>query len=162
MCGQSGWRRGGQQPCHRGNFILQGGVGPAAAVWERGCPASHASHGQDHMPGLPMLFLREQLNLNLALLHVLLQSQDYPPGIPALPRICFGIWGRLIGLNRSFFFRPARGSQSTCQGCPLLFSLCSCPSKKGTESSPDPGGVLGFMFVHMQILLQIVDSLFYY
>lgn len=35
------------------------------------------------MPGLPMLFLREQLNLNLALLHVLLQSQDYPPWYPS-------------------------------------------------------------------------------
>lgn len=162
MCGQSGWRRGGQQPCHRGTFILQGGVGPAAAVWERGCPANHASHGQDHMPGLPMLFLREQLNLNLALLHVLHQSQDYPLGVPSSPKDLLWHLGKVAGAEQVIFFRPARGSQSTCQGCPLLSSLCSCLSKKGTESSPDPGGVLGFMFVHMQILLQIVDSLFYY
>lgn len=79
---------------------------------------------------------------------------------PALPRVCSGIWGRLLGLNRSLFLDLQGVPKAHARDVP--FSLCSCLSKKGTESSTDPGGVLGFMFVHMQILPQIVASLFYY
>lgn len=120
MCGQSGWRRGGQQPSRRGHFILLGGISPSAAVRERGCPANHPSHGQDHMPGLPLLFLREQLNLNLALLHVLHQPQDYPSGVPHSPRDLLWHLGKVARAEQITYFRPAGSSQRTCQGCPLL------------------------------------------
>lgn len=83
-----------------------------------------------------------------------------PLVFPTLPGICSGIWGRLLGLNRSLILDLQGVPKGHARDVP--FSLCSCFSKKGTESSTDPGGVLGFLFVHMQILLQIVDSLFYY
>lgn len=91
-----GGGEGDKQPYHRGNFILLGGISPSAAVWERDCPSSHPSHGQDCMPGLPMLFLREQLNLNLALLHVL--HHGLPPWCSQLSQgfaLAFGegCWG---------------------------------------------------------------------
>lgn len=77
------------------NFILLGGVSPSAAVWEHGCPANQSSHGQDCIPNLPMLFLREQLNLNLAFFHVLHQPKDYPPGVPSSPQDLLWHLGRV-------------------------------------------------------------------
>lgn len=88
-------------------------------------------------------------------------SPGTPPLVfPAPLRIRSGIRGRLPGLSRSLFLDVLGVSEACAGDVPL--SLHSCLSKQGTESSTDPGGVPGLMFVHMQILLQIVASLFYY
>lgn len=125
---------------------------------------THRSHSRTAGPGLlPHLLgriLGEQLNLNLALLYVLHQPRQSALVFTAPLRICSGIQGRLPGLSRSLFLDMQGASEAHAGDVPL--SPRSCLSKQETESSTDLGRVLGLMFVHVQILLQIVASLFYY
>lgn len=161
-CGQSGKRRGGQQPCPEGNFTPLGGISPSAAVQERGCPANPPQPQQDCRPwplaAPPRAHPRGAAEFKPGL--ALHQPRQSALVFTAPLRICSGIQGRLPGLSRSLFLDMQGASEAHAGDVPL--SPRSCLSKQETESSTDLGRVLGLMFVHVQILLQIVASLFYY
>lgn len=87
-------------------------------------------------------------------------TMDYPAGVPSSPKDLLWHLGKVSGAEQVTFLDLQGVPKAHARDVP--FSLCSCLSKKATESSTDPGGVPGFMFVHMQMLLRIVASLFYY
>lgn len=126
-CGQSGKRRGGQQPCHEGNFTPLGGISPSAAVQERGCPANPPQPRQDCRPwpltAPPRVHPRGAAEFKPGLAPCPAPAPAVHSGVPSSAEDSLWHSGQVAGAEQVTFFRHAGSFRSACRGCPLVPAL---------------------------------------